>query len=311
MSFQFNFDVSVDEEQHLSGEDSKGNSENASLPTDSTNNSTEALREAKELFTPTDLTAYESCAVDVVKVGDLELCFLNPDDVESELIISSFSQDLKSEEDESDVSKAVDGHSDLIPKVYEGGLKVWECSLDLVHFLHDAEIPVKNKRVLELGCGIGLPGIYAVKKEAAAVHFQDYNEEVIEHMTIPSVILNKPEEDSTNQDLRYLSGDWSLVQKLLSSEDQSTKYDVILTSETIYSLESYDKLYHILRAVLRPTGVIYLAAKTHYFGVGGGTRSFEDMVKQRGEFSIEVCKTYTQGVKREILKMSFLEAPKD
>ena len=39
----------------------------------------------------------------------------------------------------------------------------------------------------------------------------------------------------------------------------------------------------------------YLAAKTHYFGVGGGTRSFEDMVKQRGEFNIEVCKTYTRG----------------
>ena len=56
----------------------------------------------------------------MVKVGDLELCFLNPDDVESELIISSFSQALKSEEDESDVSKAVDGHSDLIPMVYEG-----------------------------------------------------------------------------------------------------------------------------------------------------------------------------------------------
>ena len=43
-------------------------------------------------------------------------------------------------------------------------------------------------------------------------------------MTIPSVILNKPEEDSTNQDLRYLSGDWSLVQKLLTSEEQCSKY---------------------------------------------------------------------------------------
>ena len=43
-------------------------------------------------------------------------------------------------------------------------------------------------------------------------------------MTIPSVILNKSDDESTNQDLRYLSGDWSLVQKLLSSEEQSTKY---------------------------------------------------------------------------------------
>ena len=55
-----------------------------------------------------------------------------------------------------------------------GGLKVWECSIDLVRYLQEADIPLENSRVLELGCGAGLPGIYAAKKGAAAVHFQDY-----------------------------------------------------------------------------------------------------------------------------------------
>ena len=29
--------------------------------------------------------------------------------------------------------------SDLVPGVYEGGLKTWECSLDLVEYLHELQ----------------------------------------------------------------------------------------------------------------------------------------------------------------------------
>lgn len=35
----------------------------------------------------------------------------------------------------SDVSRAIALKTDLIPGVYEGGLKTWECSLDLAYFL--------------------------------------------------------------------------------------------------------------------------------------------------------------------------------
>ena len=52
------------------------------------------------------------------------------------------------------------GESDLVSGVYEGGLKVWDCAFDLVEFVdtNSAEMFV-GKRVLELGCGQGLPGI--------------------------------------------------------------------------------------------------------------------------------------------------------
>ena len=39
----------------------------------------------------------------------------------------------------------------------------------------------------------------------------------------------------------------------------------------------------------------YLAAKTYYFGVGGGTRSFEDMVKKEGVFSSVVLQEFAEG----------------
>lgn len=45
----------------------------------------------------------------------------------------------------------LDAPSDLIPGVYEGGLKTWECSLDLVDYLDSIENgDVRGKRVLEV-----------------------------------------------------------------------------------------------------------------------------------------------------------------
>ena len=48
----------------------------------------------------------------------------------------------------------IDNPSDLIPGVYEGGLKTWECSLDLVDCLDSLQDPefrdVRGKRVLEV-----------------------------------------------------------------------------------------------------------------------------------------------------------------
>ena len=52
-------------------------------------------------------------------------------------------------------------HSDLIPAVYEGGMKIWECSGDLVEYLGKKsrdDLDLSGKRVLEVGCGAGLPG---------------------------------------------------------------------------------------------------------------------------------------------------------
>lgn len=46
-----------------------------------------------------------------------------------------------------------------------GGLKLWECAVDLIQYLREAaatgELSLEGARVLELGCGHGLPGIYA------------------------------------------------------------------------------------------------------------------------------------------------------
>ncbi|KAI0336625.1 hypothetical protein GY45DRAFT_1315207 [Cubamyces sp. BRFM 1775] len=122
-------------------------------------------------------------------------------DARFQLIASD--EDAKTTDGRSDLD-FLDAPSDLVPGVYEGGLKTWECSLDLVDCLdsiYGTEIArhLKGKRVLELGCGTSIPSLYLLRSIFAAepledagieIHLQDYNELVLRLVTLPNVILS-------------------------------------------------------------------------------------------------------------------------
>ncbi|KAJ0735633.1 putative protein-histidine N-methyltransferase [Helianthus annuus] len=90
------------------------------------------------------------------------------------------------------VSDIID--SELIPSKPEASLKSWDSSLDLVnvlkHEIKDGQLSFRGKRVLELSCGYGVPGIFACLKGASTVHFQDLSAETIRCTTIPNVMAN-------------------------------------------------------------------------------------------------------------------------
>ncbi|XP_065200067.1 histidine protein methyltransferase 1 homolog isoform X2 [Planococcus citri] len=124
---------------------------------------------------------------------------------------------------------------DVTPSVYEGGLKIWECTYDLLLYLIHNDIEFRNKTVLDLGCGCGILGIYAAQKGAKTVHFHDYNIDVLKKFTIPNVTKNEIKSSTT-----FVAGDWSSFCDLDSI--QNTTYDYILSSETLYNTASYSKL---------------------------------------------------------------------
>lgn len=208
-------------------------------------------------------------------------------------------------------------HSDLISGVYEGGLKVWECAFDLTKYMAESGFEFQGRRVLELGCGVGLPGLLALVSGAACVHFQDYNREVVEFVTIPNVLLNGNRTQrgasgarsgtSVTSQCRFYAGDWSDFTTLIKPSRgcvENTPYDIILTSETIYSAASQPKLLTALKNLINPlNGVVFVAAKCHYFGVGGSVQMFQEFVESDGFFSFSKCKTFETNVPRTIMRL--------
>lgn len=261
----------------------------------------------------------------------------------------------------------VDAPSDLVRGVYEGGLKTWECSLDLVGYLYrqrEEIIPrfAKGRRILEIGCGTGLPSLYVLRdlfvhgsdpEHETQIHFQDYNLSVLELVTVPNIVLawymsslstayRSSEEESepplppadptepgelpitpalvsalltsledANITLRLFYGSW----ETFDVQAAGGKYDLVLTSETIYQTESLGSLVELLRAASlgpaeQPSSsgnyMCLVAAKVLYFGVGGGVTSFVKAVEEPKTGlggRVEVVSEHKDGVGRQIMQV--------
>ena len=101
--------------------------------------------------------------------------------------------------------------------------------------------------------------------------------------------------------IRFYFGDWAEFARA-HSESGEYPYDIILTSETIYSVPSQPKLLQALKQLASPhTGVVMVAAKTHYFGVGGSVQMFEDLVARDGHFEVALGQVIEASVPRKIL----------
>lgn len=127
------------------------------------------------------------------------------------------------------------------------------------------------------------------------------NKSVLQHITIPNVLLNLDNNQQINSRAKFFSGDWLNYITL----NNATKFDYILTSETIYNPENYLKIVKTLKEKLNANGVCYLATKVYYFGVGGSAREFERILKDDGTFQSEVIFACNENVKREILKITY------
>ncbi|XP_062319140.1 histidine protein methyltransferase 1 homolog [Osmerus eperlanus] len=372
MSFSFNFDVRIeatsqsDESSDVTqNEGQNGKHKCAAKPEKAVSSSpAEPVKEAVEHLLPVEPhSLLEDAVSETITIGALPpLHFLNE---------SVFERTAGEREDgESILSRTAAQRSDLISGVYEGGLKVWECTYDLLELVDREGETFAGKRVLDLGCGAGLLGIVALKRGARLVHFQDYNSTVIEQLTLPNVLINchegegdveeseeedddkkgsekrtreesdreveeekragrekkgdgkvkektensppppkkralEPSKDSKLSRCRFFSGDWRTYLPLVLGEDPSPKYDIIFTSETIYNTANYPALHDTIQGLLAQEGLVYLATKAHYFGVGGGLHLFETFVEQRGVFCVERLWDMDEGLQRHVVALRF------
>lgn len=186
---------------------------------------------------------------------------------------------------------SVSNKTDLIPGKYEGGLKIWECSLDLLKFLQNKFIHtnLSNIYTLELGCGHGFPGLYMLLKNSFVV-FNDFNNEVLTDCT-QCYINTLCSEYNLNFNNKYdfISGDWG-------DFNYNTQFDIILSADTIYNTNNYDKIYNILKNYLKQGGVAYFSTKKFYFGVGGSASQFIEYINNKNEFEAKSINQINDGI---------------
>ena len=222
------------------------------------------------------------------------------------------------EKERSALLSFINGNEDVHPGVYEGGLKSWECSIDLVQYLSSHHDILRNCSILELGCGTSLPSLYLFQRAVAAAagaytfHLADYNYSVLRLVTLPNVflswvlttnphLLTLPNGDldvtaqlkssflsslqSANINIGFISGAWGdEMLPLLSSNCRlwnGSGFDLVLGSETIYEPYTMGEFTKVLLGALGPNGRGLVSAKRIYFGVGGSVGGFIELVKKR------------------------------
>ena len=114
------------------------------------------------------------------------------------------------------------------------------------------------------------------KRVLFTVWFNDYNEEVLKHITMPNTLLNVPKEPAKTRSRhmvgrrkeflckklfpRFFAGDWESFKELVAPEmfRDDGKFDLILTSETIYNTKNQHKLISIFKNLLKKNGQVKL-----------------------------------------------------
>lgn len=312
---------------------------------------------------------------------------LEEEEEEEELGIDQSGMECKVKGQDKSEGFSAGANTDLIPRVYEGGFKTWECAIDLVQYLEvkltsEGEISLlKDCSVIELGCGTALPSLYLFsrmlssdeKQIRSTLNLCDYNEQVLHlvslflilivkatihsclprtQVTLPNLFLtwyfstkrNLKEEihgeleltselveefkssmKSREITLNFYSGSWETLHEVGTFDHGGKDINIVLTSETIYSMDSLPALVDALglacsgsiESSLQQTtltdeedskgkvkDLCLVAAKVLYFGVGGGVNALEAELSQRQATSKTVWKS-DRGVARVVLQIHF------
>ncbi|KAK2370305.1 hypothetical protein QL285_083364 [Trifolium repens] len=205
----------------------------------------------------------------------------------------------------------------------DGYQKYWANSIDLVNVLtneiHVGHLTFGGKRVLELSCNDGLPGIFACLKGASMVHFQDGNAENLKCITAPNVLAYlmeaqvrksqqpesslplTPSRQTLDPKVNFYARDWGESPGVLSAvkndghevDRGDHDYDIILLTRIPYSAASMKKLYaFIKKGIIRsPYGVVYLAStKNRKGGCSHGVLRLRKLVDEEGIFRVDLVK---------------------
>ena len=129
------------------------------------------------------------------------------------------------------------------PSEFPFWIRLWEAAIVLSRFMVSLA-PAPGTTVLELGAGLGAPGLTAAAL-GCSVTLSDYEDIILDFERVSAAA-------SGLADVNFAMLDW------LDPPDME-RYDVILGAEVLFREEFFEPLLGILRRAVKPDGVIYMA----------------------------------------------------
>ena len=130
--------------------------------------------------------------------------------------------------------------------------KLWASSKALTKFLMDQPNWVTDKKVLEMGAGIGQPS-YTIANKANEVVISDYNEDAVE-------LINNNISHLGLTNAKGIIVDWNEF-------DCSIQTDVILLSDINYAPNEFKPLLQVIEHYISKDAVIIIATPQRIMGV--------------------------------------------
>ena len=127
---------------------------------------------------------------------------------------------------------------------------LWPSAIALSEYITEHSVLVKNQDVIELGCGLGLPGMVA-SNLGGKVLMTDYLEEALSFAR-----LNW--EQNLSSEFNSELVDWRNI-------DDKKKYDIVLASDVAYENRSFQPLLIALKSLVKKNGRILLSEPNRKF----------------------------------------------
>lgn len=127
---------------------------------------------------------------------------------------------------------------------------LWPSAIALSEYITEHSAIVKNQDVIELGCGLGLPGMVA-SNLGGKVLMTDYLEEALSFAR-----LNWEQNLSSVFNSELV--DWRNI-------DDKKKYDIVLASDVAYENRSFQPLLIALKSLVKKNGRILLSEPNRKF----------------------------------------------
>jgi len=129
------------------------------------------------------------------------------------------------------------------PSEFPFWIRLWEAAIVLSRFMVTLA-PAPGSTVLELGAGLGAPGLTAAAL-GCSVTLSDYEEMILNFEQVSAAA-------SGLDNVRFEILDWL-------DPPEIERYDIILGAEILFREEFFEPLLDIIRHTLKPNGTVYMA----------------------------------------------------